>query len=173
MTRGRPSRACDTTRPGNGERGASAVEFALVMPVLMLFLFGLIGFGFVFAQQLSLNNAARDAARAGVVKTLNGSAQQCSDLVTVARNAAGTTIGVPSTTSIGVSISGPAGSCAAAAGSTTVTGAGASSTLCTGSTSGSQVTVTVSYASQPPVSVGGFSTINLSGTGKFQCEYTS
>jgi Flp pilus assembly protein TadG len=50
------------------DRGASAVEFALVMPLLMLIVFGIIVYGFVFAQSLSLSNSARQAARSGVIE---------------------------------------------------------------------------------------------------------
>jgi Flp pilus assembly protein TadG len=49
------------------ERGASAVEFALVVPILVLVLAGIVNFGFVLAQQISLNNGARQAARFAVV----------------------------------------------------------------------------------------------------------
>ena len=49
------------------DRGASAVEFALVVPVLILILIGIVNFGFVLAQQISLNSAARQAARYAVV----------------------------------------------------------------------------------------------------------
>ncbi|WP_162259795.1 TadE/TadG family type IV pilus assembly protein [Nocardioides sp. Soil777] len=44
-----------------------AVEFALVLFPLLMILGGLVNFGFAFAQQLSLDNAVRQAARAGVV----------------------------------------------------------------------------------------------------------
>lgn len=49
------------------EQGAAAVEFALVAPILFMLVFGIIGFGMVFAQELSLGNGARQGARAGVV----------------------------------------------------------------------------------------------------------
>ena len=49
------------------ERGASAVEFALVVVILLTVVFGIVNFGFVFAQQISLNNGARQAARYAVV----------------------------------------------------------------------------------------------------------
>lgn len=45
------------------ERGAAAVEFALVVPVLLLLLVGIIEFAHVFNTQISLTQAAREAAR--------------------------------------------------------------------------------------------------------------
>ena len=56
---------------GRTERGASAVEFALVVIPLLMVVAGIVNFGFVFAQQLSLDNAVRAGARAGVVDTGN------------------------------------------------------------------------------------------------------
>lgn len=49
------------------EHGAAAVEFALVVPILLLVVIGIFNFGFILAQQISLNNGARQAARFAVV----------------------------------------------------------------------------------------------------------
>ncbi len=49
------------------DRGAAVVEFAIVVPVLLLILFGLIDFGRLFFVQLSAKNAVREAARTWVV----------------------------------------------------------------------------------------------------------
>ncbi|WP_241992785.1 TadE/TadG family type IV pilus assembly protein [Cryobacterium frigoriphilum] len=46
-----------------GERGAAAVEFALVLPVIILLVFGGFEFGRVYNVQISLSNAAREGAR--------------------------------------------------------------------------------------------------------------
>jgi Flp pilus assembly protein TadG len=51
-----------------GERGAAAVEFALVAPVLFLVLFGIIDYGIWFADAISLRQAVRDGARQGAVE---------------------------------------------------------------------------------------------------------
>lgn len=45
------------------DRGAAAVEFALVLPVLLLILFGIIDFGRALNAQITLTNAARAGAQ--------------------------------------------------------------------------------------------------------------
>jgi len=52
-------RACATA-----DTGAAAVEMALVTPLLLLMLFGLIDFGRMFNAQITLTEAAREGARA-------------------------------------------------------------------------------------------------------------
>lgn len=47
------------------ERGAAAVEFAIVLPVLALFILGSIDWGYYFFVQQIAVNAAREGARAG------------------------------------------------------------------------------------------------------------
>ncbi len=50
------------------ERGASAVEFAIILPVLVLILFGTIEFGMIMFAREILTNASREGARAGIVQ---------------------------------------------------------------------------------------------------------
>ena len=54
---------------GKSEDGQAMVEFALVLPVFLLILCGIIDFGWLFYNQLSLNNACREGARYAVVNT--------------------------------------------------------------------------------------------------------
>jgi Flp pilus assembly protein TadG len=49
---------------GSRTRGQSLVEFALVLPILMLLILGAIQFGVIWATQIGVTNAVRDAARA-------------------------------------------------------------------------------------------------------------
>lgn len=49
------------------KRGQSIVEFALVLPILLLIVFGIVHFGFLFYSYLTVNEAAREGARSAVV----------------------------------------------------------------------------------------------------------
>ena len=51
-----------------GDRGAVAVEFALILPVLLMVLFGTIEFGRVYSQYQVFNGAAREGARCAAVQ---------------------------------------------------------------------------------------------------------
>ena len=53
--------------PQKNERGAMAVEFALITPILLLLVVGIIEFGILLVNQAMLTNASREAARAGIV----------------------------------------------------------------------------------------------------------
>jgi Flp pilus assembly protein TadG len=55
----------DRARRWRNDHGASAVEFALVLPVLVLLLFGIAQFGITFSQWLAIEHAAREGARWG------------------------------------------------------------------------------------------------------------
>lgn len=60
------------------EKGQALVEFAIVLPVLLLLVCGIIDFGWLFFNQLSLNNSCREGARFAVV---NVSETNCEELV--------------------------------------------------------------------------------------------
>jgi Flp pilus assembly protein TadG len=58
--------------PTSRERGASLVEFAIALPLLVLLLFGIIEFGWTFAQNLEVKHVAREVARLASVGDRDG-----------------------------------------------------------------------------------------------------
>ena len=50
-----------------GKKGAAAVEFAIVLPLLVLLVFGIIEFSILFYNKAMITNASREGARAGIV----------------------------------------------------------------------------------------------------------
>ena len=49
------------------ERGQSVAEFALVLPLMMLILLGIVQFGMVFKQYITLTDAVREGSRTAAV----------------------------------------------------------------------------------------------------------
>lgn len=61
------------------QKGQAIIEFAVVLPLFVLFLFGIIYSGMLFYDYISLSNLARSAAReAAIVQDLND--QKISDI---------------------------------------------------------------------------------------------
>jgi hypothetical protein len=56
--------------------GASAVEFALIAPVLFMLVFGIIGFGLAFLQVQSIRAAVREGGRTAATGASASSTQQ-------------------------------------------------------------------------------------------------
>nr|WP_300151844.1 TadE/TadG family type IV pilus assembly protein [Propionicimonas sp.] len=77
------------------ERGAAALEFAIVLPVLLLLLVGIVDFGMVMGAQTQVANAAREGARAGA---LTGKRPQAISAAT------GAISGMPGATNAGTSV---------------------------------------------------------------------
>jgi Flp pilus assembly protein TadG len=48
----------------NAQRGAAAVEMAIVLPILLLIIFGIIEFGRGYQVKVQLTGSVRDVARA-------------------------------------------------------------------------------------------------------------
>lgn len=140
-----------TRRTKRAERGAVAVEFALVVPILLLVLIGIINFGVVITQQLSLSNAARQAARYSVID-----GRDC-DMVEAEARAAVATVGMGADAPV-----------------FTITG-GTCPEPCADSTVGANVNVTMTYESTyvVPFPIPGFdNSIDLEGEGQFRCEFS-
>lgn len=70
--------------PQRRQRGAQAVEFALVLPFFLVLLMLIIDFGFLVFNKAVITNASREAARAGSL--LSASAWSSADVASVACN---------------------------------------------------------------------------------------
>jgi Flp pilus assembly protein TadG len=49
------------------ERGQTMTEFALILPILLVLVFGIVQFGIIFNNYVTLTDAARTASRKGAV----------------------------------------------------------------------------------------------------------
>ena len=54
-------------RLARSQRGAELIEFALVLPLLLLLVLGIVDFGFLFQRLEVVTNAAREGARLAVL----------------------------------------------------------------------------------------------------------
>ena len=69
----------------NGERGANLVEFAVLAPLLIALLLGMLEFGWAFAQQIDVRHKARETLRLAIVDApvAEIQARACADDVVV------------------------------------------------------------------------------------------
>jgi Flp pilus assembly protein TadG len=93
-----------------GERGASAVEFGLIIPILLILVLGIIEFGHAFQVQGTLSAAAREGARAMALRNDPAQARDAVQDAAAALN--------PDVTDAQISITPP--SCPPGAGNTNV-----------------------------------------------------
>ncbi|WP_258802877.1 TadE family protein [Pseudarthrobacter sp. NS4] len=74
--------------PEGSERGAAAVEFAIVLPVLLALLLGIMEFGRAFNTQLSLTSAAREGVRVMAISSDQAAAKAATKNAAVSLNPA-------------------------------------------------------------------------------------
>ena len=79
-----PRRAAAARRP-TGEDGVASVELALVLPVLLLLVIGMVRFGVAFNAKIEMTGAAREAARYVIAN--QGSANVVANARTAAKHA--------------------------------------------------------------------------------------
>lgn len=121
------------------ERGAVVVEFALVLPLLVLFVFGIVEFGRAYNARLELTSAVREGARTAAI---GGTGV---DAATIAERTRKAAPGLP-------------------AGQITVT-----STLCAGTPVPPNAEVSASYPFRYDIPLLGSRTANLTATGVMRC----
>jgi Flp pilus assembly pilin Flp len=66
------------------QKGATAVEFAIILPLLLLLIFGIIEFGLFLFNRHVITNAVREATRAGIVIRIPRLSND--EIETIARN---------------------------------------------------------------------------------------
>jgi len=168
MTRGWDQRT--RARRRRTQRGATAVEFAFVVPILITLVFGVIQFGFVFAQLSALSHGARQGARWGVVNLL--ATHTCGTVIQQVRTGA-QTIAMPGDT-VNVAVTGAGGSCSSSGDEPAVISGDAAASPCTNADADTpgNLTVTASFPTRidiPPFGIGGSFTLKQSST--YRCEY--
>lgn len=132
---------------GPGDRGSVAVEFALLLPVLLLIVFGVIDFGRALNAEITLTQAAREGAR------LASLGYTSSAVTTRVQSAATGLSGVTVTVT------------------TCATGAGAGvDGVVKASYTFSFITPVGAFASMFGSASFGSSTLSLSATGEYPCE---
>jgi len=52
-----------------GQKGAAAVEFAIILPLLMILVFGIIDIGAALYNKQIITNASREGVRAGIARS--------------------------------------------------------------------------------------------------------
>ncbi|MEN8135421.1 MAG: TadE/TadG family type IV pilus assembly protein [Thermodesulfobacteriota bacterium] len=60
------TRDAETKKWGSNENGAAAVEFAIIVVLLLIIIFGILEFSFIFYQRHFIENAAREGMRIGI-----------------------------------------------------------------------------------------------------------
>ena len=134
------ARRTSLTRRMRSERGAVAVEFALVVPLLLLLLFSIVSVSRAFQVQATLTAAAREAARTMAIQNSEPAA----------RSAAVSTASAASVT---------LGSGAVAV----------SPTTCTGKPATQNITVTITHAFKPTGSFAGGKSFTITSKAVFRC----
>ena len=130
-----------------GERGSTAVEFAIILPILIMLVFGIVEFSIAYNRQQGLHAAAREGAR---VAALPQTSQAGID--SRVRSALQ---GVLNSTDIS---------------NATITVTPSGNQPCDGAAPGTHVVVTVSAPDQLAIPLVTNKSITLTGRGEFLCE---
>ena len=90
------------------QSGASAVEFAIVLPILVLLVFGIIEFSVALYDKAMITNASREGARAGIVfKVPSVTDEEITEVVNTYLGNSLITFGGPATATTTVTRNGP------------------------------------------------------------------
>lgn len=135
--------------------GAVAIEFALVLPILVVLVFGIVQFGLFFNRQQGVHAAAREGARIAALSSTT------SDDIVTRVDSALSGISLPDGRTITISSTGY---------SYSTTGSAGDATRPCQDNFGASVTVTVTASMDfeiPPIMT---RDVTVTGTGDFRCE---
>lgn len=139
------------------ETGAAAVEFAIVVSVLLMILFGTAQFGIAFNRMQGIEAAAREGARTASLPD-----STVGDIVLRVRDSV--SIVDPAVMAVGC------GPLAAGQGCIQITPSGATSFQPCNLRSGQTVTVEVRYRTEITIPLWSSPSVTLNGKGEFRCE---
>ena len=152
------------------EKGAALVEFALVMPILAMFLLGIVQFGMAYDAKQSINAAAREGARLAAIPAEPSGADPGTTYEAIAEQVTAVFGEPPDTITVTVHDPGvtlPVRTCTDAG--CTPTSAPASASPCTGQ-AGRTVVVTATRDHDLTIPFVGVRVVTLTGRGEFRCE---
>ena len=96
-----PARQHARREPLHDQRGQSAVEITLLLPLLLVLLFGILLSGFTFYAFIQVSNAAREGARAGSEYRITQASNNWASLNDPVRKAIYDTSASPPTSALG------------------------------------------------------------------------
>lgn len=142
-----------------GDRGAVAVEMVIVMTILIPLIGGIIAFGAIISQQITLDNTVREVARQAVVQGTGKTTytQACNLLVSTYNSA-----------SPPFADNSPRGLISRTGESPVNCSAGSSDVICEDSDPGDTVTVEASVTANPI----NFISVGLRSKAVYQCEFS-
>ncbi len=134
-------------RTRRDERGAAAVEFAIILPLLLVLVFGIVEFSIAYNRQQGLHAAAREGARVAALPQTGAAA--------IDARVRSALQGVLNSTEIQ---------------NATITVSPSANQPCDSAPPGTHVVVTVSAPDQLAIPLFSTQTITLTGRGEFLCE---
>jgi len=129
------------------ERGAAAVEFAILLPLLVMLVFGIVEFSILYNRQQGLHAAAREGAREAALPTSTQS-----DIDDRVRDALDGVLSDADTAAADISITPN------------------KTRPCDLQPSGTTVVVTVEIEDQANIPLVDLDAVDLTGRGEFRCE---
>jgi Flp pilus assembly protein TadG len=154
------------------DSGAAAVEFALILPILILLIFGLVQFGLAYNRLQGMQAAAREGARVASLPSSSIDDIRFRIMGSSTSSAEGALKGVMPNTAAYSNVRICVTTSSDCTPTTVITSATSTSKPCAGN-GGDKVLVKLTYPNtiDIPLWPGSPATTTLTGKGEFRCEY--